>query len=157
MEMTFSNFLRTPTEGLSALDEGDEVILIRRDGANLRVRRDVDDVVATTSLQLASRVIGRLTDQVTPALSMALRAEFPWVAVLSTDEVNAFEAEFLEALLISASLGNLTKLQTVVNAWQETAELKTDPVRKSGIEQRLKDEVAIAIPHPEFASVASES
>jgi hypothetical protein len=58
---------------------------------------------------------------------MALPSVFPWVRFLSRDEVRAFLVELVDTLHACADLGNIAALVPVIEAWQSTAEIHSDP------------------------------
>ena len=146
--MTLSTFIQTPTRGLAPLDSGDDVLLTRRDGENLRVQRDRDVREREDSVRHAVNVaVGVLEHDKAAAMSAVIR-EFAWVSILSASEANDFAAEYLTALRASISLGNYAHVNTVVNAWMATAEIKSDPQLLARMEERALDEHQIVARNP---------
>src|SRR6201999_1665117 len=56
-----------------------------------------------------------------------LPSVFPWVRHLPEDAREEFAGEWLGALSAAAELGNNAAVETVVAAWQHTAEIYADP------------------------------
>ena len=70
------------------------------------------------------------------------------MSILSVSEANDFAAEYLTALRASISLGNYAHVNTVVNAWMATAEIKSDPQLLARMEERALDEHQIVARNP---------
>ena len=132
--MTLSTFVQRPTSALVLLDGGDDVLLTRRDGEDLRMQRecDVRDRAVTVS------AVGR---------------EFAWASILSLSEANEFAVDSLAALCVSASLGNYAHVSTVVQAWKSSAEIKSDPALLARMKGRLRDEELIIAADPRLDDV----
>ncbi|WP_206663648.1 hypothetical protein [Prescottella subtropica] len=60
-------------------------------------------------------------------ISEALPAVFPWMAVLSHEETQEFEAELVGTLRAADSLDDPAAAVQVIEAWQHTAEVVADP------------------------------
>ena len=72
--MTLSTFIQTPTRGLAPLHSGDDVLLTRRDGENLRVQRDRDVREREDSARHAVNVaVGVLEHDKAAAMSAVIR------------------------------------------------------------------------------------
>ena len=133
--MTLSTFVQRPTSALVLLDGGDDVLLTRRDGEDLRMQREceVRDRAVTVS---------------------AVVREFAWASIFSLSEANEFAVDYLAALRVSASLGNYAHVSTVVQAWKSSAEIKSDPELLARIEQRMQDTDVIIAADPRLDVVA---
>lgn len=117
--MTLSTFVQRPTRALVPLDGGDDVLLTRRDGEDLRMQRECD---------VRDREV---------AVSAVVR-EFARASILSPSEANEFAVDYLAALRVSASLVNYAHVSTVVQAWKSSAEIKSDPALLARIKGRLR-------------------
>ena len=152
-QMTLSAFVQTPTRGLVPLDAGDDVVLTRRDGVDLRIRREDDVRALEGSVGHAVNVIARLAPtEATQRVVAALTDEFPWMTFLSERETAAFATEYLTTLRASAAIAQYARVDVVVNAWRATAELKADPERSARIQRRLHDEELIVANRPRRVS-----
>ena len=67
------------------------------------------------------------TDKGARALLLALPEVFPWVRFLPRDDVRAFLVEMVDTMNACADLGNVAALAPVIAAWQDTAEIYSDP------------------------------
>ena len=146
--MTLSTFVQTPTRALRPLDNGDDVLLTRRDGEDLRVQRDRDVREREDTVLHAVNVAFRVLESDREAAHTAVAAEYAWVAILSAGEADEFASDYFTALRASISLGNYAHVNTVVNAWKSTAEIKSDPQLRARIEQRVRDEEQIVALDP---------
>lgn len=148
-QMTLSAFVQAPTRGLRPLDAGDDVLLTRRDGVDLLVRRQDDVRALEASVGHAVNFVARLVPgETTERVVAALTDEFPWLALLTKEEAVDFADEYMAVLRGSAALANYARVNTVVNAWRATAELKADPHRQSRIEASLQEDALIAAQRP---------
>lgn len=147
--MSLSTFVQTPTKALKPLDEGIEVILVRRDGADLRVRRERDASAHDEALLHVATLAAHLAEAAPERSESLLLEEFPWMEVLSTAEREDFEHEYWKALRASASLGSFSYLDRVVAAWRGTAEFRADPELKARIDARISSEELIVAARPD--------
>jgi hypothetical protein len=147
--MTLSKFVQTPTSGLKPLDAGEDVVLTRRDGEDLLVRRARDVRRAEDSLAHLTSLVARIaTQDIVGPMQAALREEFPWLGLLSADEVVEFSVEYLSVARACAAAANFTQLEIVTQAWRSTAQLAGDPELRALIASRLDEEpVAATSPH----------
>ena len=78
---------------------------------------------------MASRLFVSLVkkDEGARALLLVLPEVFPWVRFLSTDGVRSFLVELVETVQACASVGNMAALEPVIAAWEDTAEIRSDP------------------------------
>jgi hypothetical protein len=139
IEVPFSTLVQQPRETVARLEhsQGRRLRLERRDGNDL-ILESADRAEAKDD---ALRVTGRLffhliqNDDGARALLMALPSVFPWVRFLSRGEVRAFLVELVDTLHACADLGNIAALVPVIEAWQSTAEIHSDPqLRRAAIE-----------------------
>lgn len=143
--MTLSKFVQTPTSGLKPLDAGEEVVLTRRDGEDLLVRRARDVRRAESSLGHLANVVARIAAQDIhgPAVA-ALMEEFPWLGLLAADDIVEFATEYLKVARACAAVANFTQLEIVTEAWKSTAELAGDPELRALVASRLDEEPLVA-------------
>lgn len=154
-QMTLSAFVQAPTRGLGPLDDGDDVLLTRRDGADLRIRREEDVRALEGSVRHAINVVARLVaTEANDRVVAVLTDEFPWMTLLSKLEAKQFANEYLTALRGSSALSNYTRVDVIVNAWRATAELKADPERRARIARRLRDDELVTAKRPHRTATA---
>jgi hypothetical protein len=141
IEVPFSTLVQQPRETVARLEHstGRRLRLERRDGNDL-ILESADRAEAKDD---ALRVTGRLffhliqNDDGARALLMALPSVFPWVRFLSRDEVRAFLVELVDTLHACADLGNIAALVPVIEAWQSTAEIHSDPQLRNAATEPL--------------------
>jgi hypothetical protein len=151
--MTLSTFVQRPTKALVPLDGGDDVLLTRRDGEDLRMQRECDVREREVTVLQAVNVACRVLEHDEEAAISAVVREFAWASILSPSEANEFAVDYLAALRVSASLGNYSHVSTVVQAWKSSAEIKSDPELLARIERRLRDEELIIVADPRLDDV----
>jgi hypothetical protein len=78
-----------------------------------------------------------------------LPAVFPWVRHLPEDAHEEFAAEWLATLSAAGELGNGAAVETVVAAWQHTAEAYADPELFARLTRDHGDADHGAVPPPE--------
>ena len=85
--------------------------------------------MASQALDMASRLFFSLVknDEGARALLLALPDVFPWVRFLTRDGVRSFLVELVDTVRACSALDNLAALGPVIAAWQETAEIRSDP------------------------------
>jgi hypothetical protein len=152
--MTLSTFVQTPTRALAPLDRGDDVLLTRRDGDDLRVRRDRDVREWEDTVLHAVNVATRILAVDKKAAVSAVAHEFAWVSILTRSEADEFASDYFTALRASISLNNYSHVNSVVSAWKSTAEIKSDPQLLARIEQRIRDEEQVSAPDPRLEDPA---
>ncbi len=152
--MTLSTFVQRPTRALIPLDGGDDVLLTRRDGEDLRMQRECDVRDREVTVLHAVNVACRVLEHDEKAAVSAVVREFAWASIFSLSEANEFAVDYLAALRVSASLGNYAHISTVVQAWKSSAEIKSDPELLARIEQRMQDPDLIIAADPRLDVVA---
>jgi hypothetical protein len=102
-------------------------------------RRDDEDLVLTTAERAAqdtavvrdtTRLFAEMMRADPAVMTLAVQvlpAIFPWVRHLPEDARPEFAAEWLDTLRAAADLDNNAAVETVVAAWQHTAEIYADP------------------------------
>jgi hypothetical protein len=131
IEVPFSQLVQRPRETVARLEESPRrrLRLERRDGRDLILesadRAEADD----KALKLTGSLFFQLmkTDKGARALLLALPEVFPWVRFLPRDDVRAFLVELVETMHACEDLGNVAALTPVIAAWQDTAEIYSDP------------------------------
>src|SRR5205807_8186445 len=103
-------------------------------------RRDAEDLVITTAERAAAdgavvrdttRLFREMMREDPAIMTLAVQvlpSVFPWVRHLPQDAWREFAAEWLDALSAAGELDNGAAVETVVAAWQHTAEIYADPV-----------------------------
>jgi hypothetical protein len=127
----FSQLVQQPRETVARLEESPRrrLRLERRDGRDL-ILESADRAEANDkALTLTGRLFFQLmkTDKGARALLLALPEVFPWVRFLPRDDVRAFLVELVETMHACEDFGNVAALAPVIAAWQETAEIYSDP------------------------------
>lgn len=131
IEVPFSQLVQRPRKTVARLEESPRrrLRLERRDGRDLILesadRAEADD----KALKLTGSLFFQLmkTDKGARALLLALPEVFPWVRFLPRDDVRAFLVELVETMHACEDLGNVAALTPVIAAWQDTAEIYSDP------------------------------
>jgi hypothetical protein len=131
IEVPFSQLVQQPRETVARLEESPRrrLRLERRDGRDLILesadRAEADD----KALKLTGSLFFHLmkTDKGARALLLALPEVFPWVRFLPRDDVRAFLVELVDTMHACGDLGNIAALTPVIAAWQDTAEIYSDP------------------------------
>lgn len=131
IEVPFSQLVQQPRETVARLEESPRrrLRLERRDGRDLILesadRAEADD----KALKLTGSLFFHLmkSDKGARAVLMALPEVFPWVRFLPSGDVRVFLVELVETMHACADLGNVAALAPVIAAWQETAEIYSDP------------------------------
>jgi hypothetical protein len=131
VEVPFSQLVQQPRETVAKLEDSPRrrLRLERRDGNDLILEAADRAEAKENALRLSGSLFHQLvkTDKGARAVLMALPAVFPWVRFLPKEDVQAFLVELVETLHACAELGNIAALMPVVAAWQETAEIYSDP------------------------------
>lgn len=131
IEIPFSQLVQQPRETVARLEGTPRrrLRLERRDGNDL-ILESADRAEADDD---ALRVTGSLffhlmkTDKGARALLLALPDAFPWVRFLPKRDVQTFLVELVDTVRACADLGNVAALMPVISAWQDTAEIYSDP------------------------------
>jgi hypothetical protein len=130
-EIPFSQLVQQPRETVAKLENNPRrrLRLERRDGNDLILESADRAEAKDNALRLSGSLFHHLmkTNSGARAVLMALPAVFPWVRFLPKEDVQAFLVELVETLHACADLGNIAALMPVVAAWQETAEIYSDP------------------------------
>lgn len=125
--VTLSTLLRSPNEVFDKLENGD-VLVTRRDGADLRLTKaEHAEAEAATVQALAQLIAASLDDEACDRLANRLAEPFPWIAFLPPEHRRQFVGEFLRLARASASIGRFERLATALEAWKATAEAYADP------------------------------
>jgi hypothetical protein len=131
IEVPFSQLVQQPRETVAKLEDSPRrrLRLERRDGNDLILESADRAEAKDDALRLSGSLFFNLmkTDKGARAVLMALPAVFPWVRFLPKEDVQAFLVELVDTLHACAELGNIAALMPVVAAWQETAEIYSDP------------------------------
>jgi hypothetical protein len=139
IEVPFSNLVQQPKETVARLEHsrGRRLKLERRDGNDLILESAERAEARDDALRVTGSLFFHLmqNDEGARAVLMAMPSVFPWVRFLPRDDVRAFLVELVDTLHACADLGNLAALTPVIAAWQDTAEIYSDPeLRKAATE-----------------------
>lgn len=138
IEVPFSQLVQRPKETVARLEESPRrrLRLERRDGNDLILESADRAEAKESALRLSGSLFHHLmkTDSGSRAILLALPDIYPWVRFLPKEDVQAFLVELVDTLHACADLGDIAALMPVVNAWQETALIFSDPeLRKEAI------------------------
>ena len=128
-ELTWSAFLREPTQVEPMLKKGD-VILKRRDGEPLRLTREVDDDLARKAIAAAARLFAAAVDEQVTKVGQKVETELPWTHFLPDDVRQQFVKEFITEFKACADLGDFTALGRMLVSWKSTARVYADGLDK---------------------------
>jgi hypothetical protein len=130
-EIPFSQLVQHPKDTMAKLEGSPRrrLRLDRRDGEDLILESAARAEAEDKALGVASRLFFHLVknDDGARALLFALPEVFPWVRFLPTEDVRAFLVELVDTMHACEALGNVAALGPVVAAWQNTAEIYSDP------------------------------
>lgn len=151
-QTNLSDLLNKPKKTLELLETNRQIRLRRRDAEDLMLttaERAEQDNAALSSM---SRLVNEMMRRDPMVLKMAIQvlpAVFPWVRHLPEDAHPEFAAEWLAALSSGAAMGNNAAVETVVAAWQHTAEIYADPELFAKLTRPLDDVDYGPVPCPE--------
>lgn len=131
-ETQFSTLLR---ESGSVLDEVEsrDVLLHRRDGADLLLVRADREEGLRHSLGAIARLLGMLPQEVVRDVSSRLTEVLPWTRFLPPDEQGQFLRDFVETARASEDLGVYSSLELCLRRWRSTAMVYADPELREAI------------------------
>jgi hypothetical protein len=131
--MPMATFIRDYATVLDEVEANDEaVVLERRAGrpsfvlAPLRRAEGDRHAVAAVAHVLRAALRGGARD-LPETIARGLADEHPWVVFLPRRERDAFERELLETLRACATIGRFTAFENLLDSWQATAEIYSDP------------------------------
>ncbi len=129
-EANLSDLLNKPKATLARLASSRRIVLHRRDAEDLVIttaeRAAADSAMVRDTTRLFREMM-RQDPMVRTLAVQVLPAVFPWVRHLPQDAWKEFAAEWLDALAAAGELDNGAAVETVVAAWQHTAEIYADP------------------------------
>lgn len=130
-EIPFSQLVQHPKATMAKLEGSPRrrIRLDRRDGEDLILESAARAEAEDKALGVASRLFFHLVknDDGARALLLALPEVFPWVRFLPKEDVRAFLVELVDTMHACEALGNVAALGPVIAAWQNTAEIYSDP------------------------------
>jgi hypothetical protein len=129
-EANLSDLLNKPKATLARLASSRRIVLHRRDAEDLVIttaeRAAADSAVVRDTTRLFREMM-RQDPMVMTLAVQVLPSVFPWVRHLPKEAWQEFAAEWLDALSAAGELDNGAAVETVVAAWQHTAEIYADP------------------------------
>jgi hypothetical protein len=146
-EMQWSDVQRDPRSVAAAADEGDAVLLRRRDGGDFVLSREDRLRADSAGAMAATRAFRALSRLVPAEASVLLKDEFPWLDVLPASDLARFVTDFSRALQASAELANYGLLSQVMTEWQATAAIHADPAVHAILAAESGDDLG-AVPNP---------
>lgn len=132
-ELTWSAFLREPTNIDSLLQQGD-VVLRRRDGEALRLSRDSKESDQRQALAAVARLLAPvISSAARKTLEPSVGTQLPWTRFLPDEDRRLFLSEFLEQFEACADLGDFSPLGRLLAEWKNSANAYAE-----GIGEELK-------------------
>jgi hypothetical protein len=129
-EINLSDLLNKPKATLARLASSRRLVLHRRDAEDLVIttaeRAAADSAVVRDTSRLFREMV-RQDPMVMTVAVQVLPSVFPWVRHLPEEARKEFAAEWLDTLSAAGELDNGAAVETVVAAWQHTAEIYADP------------------------------
>jgi hypothetical protein len=129
-EVNLSELLNKPKATLARLATSRRLVLHRRDAEDLVIttadRAAADTAVVRDTTRLF-RAMARESPMVMALAVQVLPDIFPWVRHLPEESHKEFAEEWLATLTAAGELDNGAAVETVVAAWQHTAEVYADP------------------------------
>jgi hypothetical protein len=129
-EANLSDLLNKPKATLARLASSRRILLHRRDAEDLVIttaeRAAADSAVVRDTTRLFREMMRKDPMVMTLAVQV-LPSVFPWVRHLPEEAWREFAAEWLDTLSAAGELDNGAAVETVVAAWQHTAEIYADP------------------------------
>jgi Family of unknown function (DUF6247) len=151
-EVNLSELLNKPKATLARLASNRRLLLRRRDAEDLVLttaeRAAQDTAVVRDTTRLFREMMRRDPAVMTLAVQV-LPAVFPWVRHLPEDARGEFAAEWLDTLSAATELENNAAVETVVAAWQHTAEVYADPELYAILTRELDGTDYGPVPRPE--------
>lgn len=126
IERTFSEFLRQPKEVVANLAQHD-VVLRRRNAPDLYLSLAASDISRAKTIECLARLLCKIFADSPEAVDDAIEAAFPWVEFLASDERRDFADELTRTILASASVQSFERVELLIDSWQNTAEILSDP------------------------------
>ena len=126
IERTFSDFLRQPKEVVANLAQHD-IVLRRRNAPDLYLSLAARDTTRAKTIECLARLLCKVAADSPEAMDDAIEDAFPWVQFLSPGEHREFAEELTQTILASASVESFEPVELTILAWQNTAEILSDP------------------------------
>ena len=126
IERTFSDFLRQPKEVVANLAQHD-VVLRRRNAPDLYLSLAARDTTRAKTIECLARLLRKVAADSPEAMDDAIEDAFPWVQFLSPGGLREFAEELTQTILASASVESFEPVELTILAWQNTAEILSDP------------------------------
>ncbi|HTR93455.1 MAG TPA: DUF6247 family protein [Trebonia sp.] len=129
-EANLSDLLNKPKATLARLASSRRLVLHRRDAEDLVITTAERAAADNAVVRDTTRLFREMMRQDPTVMTLAVRvlpSVFPWVRHLPEDERQEFAAEWLGTLSAAGELDNGAAVETVVAAWQHTAEIYADP------------------------------
>jgi Family of unknown function (DUF6247) len=151
-EVNLSDLLNKPKATLARLASSPRLLLHRRDAEDLVLttagRAAADTAVVRNTTRLFQEMLRK--DPMVMALAVqVLPSVFPWVRHLPEDAQKEFAGEWIGTLSAAGELGNNAAVETVVAAWQHTAEIYADPELYARLTREHDDDDYGPVPPPE--------
>jgi hypothetical protein len=128
-----ATFIRDYAAVLDQVEASDEtVVLERRAGrasfvlAPLR-RAEGDRRAVAAVAHVLSNALAHGSGDMESVIARGLAEEYAWVTFLPVDERADFERELLASLRACAAVGRFTAFENLIDSWQATAEIYSDP------------------------------
>jgi hypothetical protein len=125
-ETTFSAMLRESGEVLREVEEGD-VLLHRRDGADVMLVRADREAGVRESLSATAQLVSLLPDEVLRERVEALTHKMPWLRFLPDEDRLTFVRELVQTAEACAAVGVFDPMGQLIHEWRDTAAVWASP------------------------------
>ena len=126
IERTFSDFLRQPKEVVANLAQHD-VVLRRRNAPDLYLSLAASDISRAKTIECLARLLCKISADSPEAVDDAIESAIPWVEFLASDGRREFAEDLTRTILASASVESFERVELLIDSWQNTAEILSDP------------------------------
>lgn len=155
-ETTFSALLRESGAVLERLESGD-VLLHRRDGADVMLVLADSETELRESIGAFSRMIGALADETLAEREEQIAEALPWLTFLGADDRAAFLRELVHTARACAELDNYRPLARCLHEWKNTARLIADPELRAAVHADHDTDELVPPEHSSSAAVSGSS
>lgn len=138
---TFTDLLRHSGEVVYEVEHGQDLVLRRRDGADLVLLEASNEVSMRGALRTAASLIAQITSTgIDPILLERTRAALPWTAWLPEADQLSFLQEFGQTAQAAAETGYFEPLSRLGEDWLWTARLSADPETRARLQAPIAGE-----------------
>ena len=126
IERNLSDFLRKSGDVLRDVEDHD-VLLRRRDGADLLLVRADREAVVRNTVGLSSGFLSWFARAHAHDLVVGLPEVLPWLRFIPENDRETFSRDFVQTLEACISLESFDRLDVLLHQWQDTAYVWSRP------------------------------